>query len=103
MPPAWSSLPDTGLNFTSTKPSLILSSIFAAQQNVASPDCLRTFAREGAVSSLTTSHLATPLPVMPVFQPFGKLAASSKVTLVSDIAKLDATTNTAMADIHLFN
>src|SRR5947207_8812232 len=95
MPPAWSSLPLTGLNFTSTNPSLIFSSVFAAHANVASPDCFNTLGREGAVSSFTTSHLALPLPVIPVSQPLGSSPGfvSSKVIFISAVAARANTPN----------
>src|SRR5438045_7733280 len=101
MPPAWSSLPEIGLNLTSTNPSLMALSVFAAQQNVASPDCFNTLPRDGAVSSDTTSHLAAPLPVMPDSQPFGRALVSSKLTLVCAIAILVAINNSAITSVHL--
>src|ERR1039458_8085986 len=62
-PPAWSSLPDRGLNFTSTKPSLRLVSSFMQIGYVPSPDCFSTFGLLGAESSRSTLHLAAPVPV----------------------------------------
>src|SRR5882672_5893847 len=100
MPPAWSSFPERGLNFTSAKPSLMRSSVFAAQQNVASPDCLSTLGRDGAVSSATTSHLAAPLPVMPTSQPLGRPSEPSKVALLWAMAILSATNHTAIRTVH---
>src|SRR6266403_2622197 len=38
---------------------------------MASPDCLRTLGLLGAESSATTSHLASPLPVLEAVQPGG--------------------------------
>src|SRR5215831_2793248 len=73
-PPAWSSLPETGLNFTSTNPSLRLVSSLMQTGYVASPDCLRTFGLEGAESSATISHLAWPEPVWVAVQPGGGAA-----------------------------
>src|SRR5207237_5609614 len=100
-PPAWSSLPEMGLNFTSTKPSLRCSSVLAAQQNVASPDCFNTLPREGAVSSETTSHLAAPLPVIPDSQHFGRASVPSKVTLICAIAIPVAINNSVITSVHL--
>src|SRR5262250_3416577 len=56
MPPAWSSLPATGLNLTSTYPSFSETSFFTHHGNVPSPDCLSTFGLLGAVAS-------APLPI----------------------------------------
>src|SRR6266568_8964439 len=70
-PPAWSSLPEIGLNFTSTKPSLRLVSLLRQTGYVASPDCLRTFGLLGAVSSFSMVHFASPLPVLVAVHPGG--------------------------------
>src|SRR6266567_6793993 len=90
-PPAWSSLPEMGLNFTSTKPSLRLASSLMQTGYVASPDCFKTFGLLGAESSATTSHLASPLPVLVAVQPGGSapLLRSSKL-IVSAPAMLAA-------------
>src|SRR6266487_1645694 len=80
-PPAWSSLPEMGLNFTSTKPSLRRVSFLWQTGYVASPDCLRTFGLLGAVSSFSMVHFASPLPVLVAVQPGGASPglASSKL------------------------
>src|SRR5438128_9016213 len=70
-PPAWSSLPATGLNFTSTKPSLRLVSFLMQTGKVAWPDCFNTFGLLGAESSFSTDHFALPLPVCVAVQPAG--------------------------------
>src|SRR5713101_7313986 len=62
-PPARSSFPATGLNFTSTKPSLRLVSFLMQTGNVSTPDCFNTFGLLGAESSFSTDHFAEPLPV----------------------------------------
>src|ERR1035441_1447063 len=62
-PPAWSSLPDRGLNFTSTKPSLRLVSSLMQIGYVPSPDCFSTFGLLGAESSWAMLHFAAPVPV----------------------------------------
>src|SRR2546430_17450929 len=82
-PPAWSSLPTTGLNFTSTKPSLMLDSFLMQTGNVAWPDCFNTFGLLGAEASFSTDHLAEPLPVWVAVQPGGGTPAfmSSKFTV----------------------
>src|SRR5213595_3263692 len=103
MPPAWSSLPEIGLNLASTNPSLMASSVFAAQQNVASPDCFNTLPRDGAVSSATTSHLAAPLPVMPDAHPIGRALVSSKLTLVCDMTMPAAANDRAITSVHLIS
>src|SRR5262249_55342803 len=93
-PPARSVLPEMGLNFTSTKPSLMLVSSLMQMGNVARPDCFRTFGLLGAVSSLSTVHFAAPLPVWVAVQPGGgapvsklsKLTVSASATLLSTAA-----------------
>src|SRR5262245_822352 len=83
MPPAWSSLPATGLNFTSTYPSFSETSFFTHHGNVPLPDCLSTFGLLGAVASVSTVHFGVPLPVLPANQPAGSSPAfvSSKFTV----------------------
>src|SRR5687767_5301237 len=71
IPPAWSSSPEMGLNFTSTKPSLRFDSSLIASGYVASPDCFRTFGLLGALLSCSTVHFGSPLPVLVRFQPAG--------------------------------
>src|SRR6266480_2983912 len=80
-PPAWSSFPATGLNFTSTKPSLRLVSFLMQTGKVATPDCLSTFGLLGAESSFSTDHFAEPLPVCVAVQLGGgaPVFASSKL------------------------
>src|SRR6266699_3766344 len=87
-PPAWSSLPEMGLNFTSTKPSLRLVSSLMQTGYVASPDCFRTLGLLGAESSATISHLASPLPVLVAVQPGGgaPVLRSSKLTVSASAA-----------------
>src|SRR5262249_21108735 len=68
MPPARSSLPSTGLNLTSTNPSVRETSLLAHQGNVPWPDCLSTFGLLGAVLSGSTAHLGVPRPVTPQVQ-----------------------------------
>src|ERR1035437_7912045 len=82
-PPAWSSLPDRGLNFTSTKPSLRLVSSLMQIGYVPSPDCFSTFGLLGAESSRSTLHLASPVPVSVPVQWGGSLPglALSKPTV----------------------
>src|SRR5437762_10329539 len=82
-PPAWSSLPERGLNFTSTKPSLRLVSSLMQTGYVASPDCFKTFGLLGAESSATTAHLAAPFPVFVAVHPGGgaPVFKSSKFTV----------------------
>src|SRR5437773_8819946 len=70
-----------GLNFTSTKPSLIFVSSLRQTGYVASPDCFSTFGLLGAVSSFWIVHFASPLPVFVAVQPGGAApgVASSKL------------------------
>src|SRR5947207_12735845 len=70
-PPAWSSFPATGLNFTSTNPSLRFVSFLKQTGKVASPDCFNTFGWLGAESSFSTLHFAEPLPVCVAVHPGG--------------------------------
>src|SRR5260370_12331187 len=84
MPPtAWSSFPATGLNFTSTRPSLRLVSFLMQTGKVAWPDCFNTFGLLGAESSFSIAHLAVPLPVCVALQPGGgaPVFMSSKLTV----------------------
>src|SRR5439155_9184163 len=76
-------LPEMGLNFTSTKPSLRLVSFLRQTGYVASPDCFSTFGLLGAVSSFSMVHFASPLPVFVAVQPGGAApgVASSKLTV----------------------
>src|SRR2546423_10318626 len=85
-PPAWSSFPATGLNFTSTKPSLRLVLFLKQTGNVASPDCFNTFAWLGAESSFSTLHFAEPLPVWVAVHPGGAspILRLSKFTVSAD-------------------
>src|SRR6267143_6312125 len=85
-PPAWSSFPATGLNFTSTKPSLILVSFLKQTGKVASPDCFNSFGWLGAESSFSTLHFAEPLPVCVAVHPGGTapVLKLSKVTVSAD-------------------
>src|SRR5439155_1900845 len=93
-PPAWSSLPESGLNFTSTKPSWTL--VFSLMQTgyVTSPDCFRTLGLLGAVASAATAHLASPLPFGVADQPGGgapvlrssKLIVSASAVQVTKLA-----------------
>src|SRR5436190_19455136 len=85
-PPAWSPFPATGLNFTSTKPSLRLVSFLKQTGKVAWPDCFSTFGLLGAESSFSTDHFAEPLPVCIAVHPGGALPACrlSKFTLSAD-------------------
>src|ERR1035441_4114614 len=82
-PPAWSSLPDRGLNFTSTKPSLRVVSSLMQIGYLPSPDCFSTFGLLGAESSRSTFHLAAPVPVTVPVQWGGSLPgfALSKPTV----------------------
>src|SRR5438034_10934300 len=85
-PPAWSSLPATGLNFTSMKPSLMLVSFLMQTGKVAAPDCFNTFGLLGAESSFSTNHFAEPLPVCVAVHPGGAAPALklSKFTVSAD-------------------
>src|SRR5437899_9235267 len=82
-PPAWSSFPATGLNFTSTKLSWIFVSFLMQTGKVAWPDCFNTFGLLGAEASFSTDHFAVPLPVCVAVQPGGGIPAfmSSKLTV----------------------
>src|SRR4051794_33263034 len=53
------------------KPSLMLVSSFRSSGEVARPDCLTTFAFDGAVSSVSTVHFGFPEPVCVPVQPSG--------------------------------
>src|SRR5437667_10346952 len=85
-PPAWSSFPAIGLNFTSTKPSLRLVSFLMQTGNVAWPDRFSTFGLLGAESSFSTDHFAEPLPVCVAVHPGGAAPALklSKLTVSAD-------------------
>src|SRR5205809_3974117 len=82
-PPAWSSLPAIGLNFTSTKPSLMLVPFLKQTGKVACPDCFNTFGLLGAELSLSTVHFAVPLPVCVAVQPGGGTPAFMSSSLLS--------------------
>src|SRR5438067_3854027 len=77
-PPAWSSFPATGLNFTSTKLSWIFVSFLMQTGKVAWPDCFNTFGLLGAEASFSTDHFAVPLPVCVAVQPGGGSAELMK-------------------------
>src|SRR5437763_4134128 len=64
-------MPATGLNFTSTNPSLIFVSFLKQIWNVAWPDCFKTFGLLGAEASFSTVHFALPLLVCVAVQPAG--------------------------------
>src|ERR1043165_1548029 len=85
-PPAWSSLPESALNFTSTKPSFSDASCFTHHGYRPSADCLSTFGWVGAEASFSTDHLGAPPPVQPPTQPCGKCpgATSSKFTVAAE-------------------
>src|SRR5438132_7697427 len=92
-PPAWSSRPEMGLNFTSTKPSLRFVSSLLQMGYVARPDCFSTFGGLGAVLSASTVHFASPVPVFVAVQPGGgapafrlsKLTESASATTDSNV------------------
>src|SRR5205823_1413778 len=94
-PPSWTSLPEMGLNFTSTKPSLRLASSLMQTGYVARPDCLSTFGLLGAVLSASIVHFASPVPVLVAVQPGGgapafmvsKFTVSARATTASAAAK----------------
>src|SRR5207253_10587276 len=75
--------PATGLNLTTTKPSLRLVSFLMQTGKVAWPDCFNTFGLLGAASSFSIAHLAVPLPVCVAIQPGGgaPVFMSSKLTV----------------------
>src|SRR6266446_3198194 len=102
-PPAWSSFPATGLNFTPTKPSLMLVSFLMQTGKVAWPDCFNTFGWLGAEASFSTDHFAVPLPVCVAVQPGGGTPAfmSSKFT-VSAAARAVAMVVTIMVKSDAF-
>src|SRR6266852_4106839 len=93
-PPARSSFPATGLNFTSTKPSLRLLSFLMQTGKVASPDCFNTFGLLGAESSFSMDHFAEPLPVCVAIHPGGAapVLKLSKVTVSADDNTVTAVT-----------
>src|SRR5262249_28447943 len=101
-----SSLPEIGLNLTSTNPFSIEVSLLTHHGNVPLPDCLSTFGGLGAVSSFSTVHLGEPRPVTPDFQPAAKAPTLSwsKLT-VSPIAlscEKPSTKETVISDITNF-
>src|SRR6266487_6341415 len=104
-PPAWSSLPEIGLNFTSTKPCLRFVSSLKQTGYVATPDCFRTFGLLGAVSSFSIVHFALPLPVWVAVQPAGAwpTAALSKLaeSATAIIASVLATTSIATRNVFI--
>src|SRR6266436_9757272 len=102
-PPAWSSWPETGLNFTWTKPSLMVALFLMQTGNVAWPDCFNTFGLLGAEASFSTDHFAVPLPVCVAVQPAGAAPGfiSSKLT-VSAAARAVAMVVTIMVKSDVF-
>src|SRR5947209_5539466 len=86
-PPAWSSLPESGLNFTCTKPSVRATFVLTHQGYVPAPDCFRTFDWLGAEGSASTDHRGAPLPVTPACQPSGRVPglAVSKVVVSAEV------------------
>src|SRR5258706_1506527 len=97
-PPAWSSLPDSALNFTSTKPLSIEVSRSTAQGKLPTPFCLRTLGLLGAEGSGATAHLAAPRPVTPCCQAGGSApcASASKLTVSANAAVAAKTLAAAM-------
>src|SRR4029078_7539151 len=71
-PPAWSSRPASGLNFTSTNPSVICADCFTDHRNVPFPDCFKTFGLLGANASASIFQTGEPLPVTPQIQSAGR-------------------------------
>src|SRR2546426_42883 len=63
-----SSLPLSGLNFTSTKPPARETFFLTHHGNVPRPVCCSTFFPLGAVGSAPTAHLELPEPVTPASQ-----------------------------------
>jgi len=70
-PPAWSSWPEIGLNFTSTKPSASAVPVFTHHGKVPLPSCSSTWPRLGAAGSAATVQRGLPRPVTPHVQPAG--------------------------------
>src|ERR1700726_497096 len=66
----------------------MLLSFFRSSGKVARPDCLSMFDFDGAVSSLSTVHFGSPLPVRVAAQPSGvaPIWLLSKLTLLSDMS-----------------
>jgi hypothetical protein len=71
MPLARSSLPETALNLTSTKPSATAVALRTHQGNGATPPCFKTLGRLGAETSASTVHSGLPAPVVPQVHPTG--------------------------------
>src|SRR5438552_3883060 len=71
---------------------------------VARPDCFRTFGLLGAVSSLSTVHFGSPVPVFVAVHPGGgapavrlsKLTVSAKTTAMSTVTASVTTASTFM-------
>src|SRR5438094_5495909 len=93
MPPAWSSLPEMGLNFTWTKPSFTLVSFLRQTGYVASPDCFSTSGLLGALSSFSMVHFASPLPVLVAVQPGGASPALASSKLMVSASAVPAMTD----------
>ena len=87
-PPAWSSLPEMGLNFTSTKPSWAWV-VLQADRISGFTSCLSTFGLLGAVSSFSTVHLLR-LPVFVVVQPGGAAPGGPRQLIVPPNAAWDS-------------
>src|SRR5206468_5145039 len=81
-PPAWSSPPEIGLNFTSTKPSVSDVALFTHHGKVPLPLCISTLDLLGAPGSAATAQRGLPRPVTPQVQPDGiePTASLSKLT-----------------------
>src|SRR2546425_6299121 len=101
-PPAWSSLPATGLNFTSTKPSLMLVSFLMQTGKVAWPDCFNTFGLLGEELSFSTDHFAVPLPVCVAVQPGGGPDFISSKLTVSAVASPVVMAATIVVNLNVF-
>src|SRR5262245_53090909 len=76
-PPAWSSRPASGLNFTSTKPSVICADCSTHHGKVPLPDCFKTFGLLGADASASTFQTGKPLPVTPHVQSAGSVPGAT--------------------------
>src|SRR4029079_4186457 len=76
-PPAWSSRPASGLNFTSTNPSVICADCFTHHGKVPLPDCFKTFGLLGADASASTFQNGEPVPVTPHIQSAGSVPGAT--------------------------
>src|SRR5207247_2096933 len=87
-PPAWSSPPEIGLNFTSTKPSASDVPLLTHHGKVPVPDCISTFDLLGAVGSAATAQRGLPRPVTPQVHPAGTAltVSLSKLTVCARAA-----------------